>query len=258
MVRMTEAFQTPSFDGSNPISFKPFCPDKDNEAYARCLSARLRGEDARDILAVALKEEFAGRIALVSSFGAESAVLLHLVASVDRSTPVIFLDTGKHFAQTLAYRRKLARDLGLKDVRDIEPSPEALAEQDPDGKLYSVDTDACCHIRKVRPLNDALEGFDAWITGRKQFHSAGRAQLPVFEASARHIKVNPIVQWSHDDVAAYAARHELAAHPLVAQGYPSIGCWPCTRPADSAEDVRAGRWQGAEKTECGIHLPAGK
>lgn len=221
---------------------------------ARLLSARYADASAEEILRAAIIEEFAGRIALVSSFGAESAVLLRLVADVAPATPVIFLDTGKHFAQTLSYRKKLAQDLGLADLRDIHPDGEELAAGDPKGDLWRSDPDACCRLRKVRPLERALSGFDAWITGRKQFHGGMRAGLPIFEAAAPFIKVNPIARWSPADLADFAAARALPAHPLVGQGYPSIGCWPCTHPAAPGEDARAGRWRGAAKTECGIHV----
>ncbi len=225
-------------------------------AQALRLSAQFGSEDPRAILREAIFHQFPGRIALVSSFGAESVTLLHLVASVDPDIPVIFLETGKHFAQTVSYRKKLARDLDLTNVRDITPDAAELSNKDANGDLWRSDPDACCTLRKVRPLSSALGEFDAWITGRKQFHGGGRAQLPVFEASAPHIKVNPIVRWAKADVDAYIGEHELPAHPLVAQGYPSIGCWPCTHPASGNEDPRAGRWRGAAKTECGIHMLA--
>ena len=224
------------------------------ELRARSLSARYGAADADEILKRAIVEEFPERIALVSSFGAESAALLHLVAQVSPSTPVLFLNTGKHFAQTLGYRKKLAQELGLTDVRDIRPDTEELDARDPKGALWQTDPDECCTLRKVLPLDRALAGFDAWITGRKQFHGGLRAALPMFEASAPYIKVNPIVRWSAAEVAAYAERHGLPPHPLVAQGFPSIGCWPCTHPAGPSEDSRAGRWRGSAKTECGIHL----
>lgn len=226
----------------------------ERDARARRLAMKHSGDDALEILRVAITEEFSGRIALVSSFGAESAALLHLVSEIDKSLPVIFLDTGKHFAQTLSYRKKLAARLGLTDVRDIHPDAESLRVRDPSGDLWKRDADACCTLRKVEPLSPALSGFDAWITGRKQFHGGTRLNLPAFEASSTHIKVNPLARWSKDDIDAYFEEHELPAHPLVAQGYPSIGCWPCTHPAAAGDDIRAGRWRGAAKTECGIHL----
>ena len=238
---------------------KPDAREHDDLALrARRLSAQFGSGGALDILEEAIIRQFPEKIALVSSFGAESAALLHLVSKIDPATPVIFLDTGKHFAQTLSYRKNLARRLGLTNVRDIQPATANLETDDPNGDLWKSDPDACCTVRKVRPLSNVLGEFDAWITGRKQFHGGGRASLPVFEASEPHIKVNPIVRWSKADIEAYAAQHDLPAHPLVAQGYPSIGCWPCTHPASDADDPRAGRWRGAAKTECGIHQLADK
>lgn len=223
---------------------------------ARRLAMQFSTANAQDILRQAILSEFPGKIALVSSFGAESAALLHLVADIDSSLPIIFLDTEKHFAQTLSYRKKLARELGLTNIRDIHPDPEALAQQDGDGDLWKRNADACCTLRKVAPLTGALEGFDAWITGRKQFHGGGRVNLPAFEASGDHIKVNPLIRWGAPEVTDYVASHNLPPHPLVEQGYPSIGCWPCTHPAAAGDDIRAGRWRGAAKTECGIHTAA--
>jgi phosphoadenosine phosphosulfate reductase len=157
------------------------------------------------------------------------------------------------FAQTLDYRRALAARLGLSGVRDLRPRFEDLAAGDPDADLWKRDTDACCRIRKVAPLDRALEGFDAWLTGRKRFHGGDRLRLPVVEAAGARIKLNPLANWAKADLDAYAAHHGLPAHPLVAAGFPSIGCWPCTAPADEGADVRAGRWAGSQKTECGIH-----
>ena len=197
---------------------------------------------------------FDHRLALVSSFGAESAVLLHLVSTINPHMPVLFLDTGMLFGQTLDYRKNLAASLGLTAVRDLRPHFEDLATGDPDATLWKQDTDACCHIRKVLPLDRALDGFDAWITGRKRFHGGSRLSLPVVEASEKHIKFNPLANWGKAELDAYAAEHHLPAHPLVAAGFPSIGCWPCTHPVEEGEDVRAGRWAGSQKSECGIHV----
>lgn len=230
--------------------------DSEHAIRARRLAMQFSASNANEILRHAIETEFPGRIALVSSFGAESAPLLQMVAQIDPSIPVIFLETQKHFAQTLSYRKKLARQLGLTDVRDIAPSADETTHEDANGDLWKRNADACCTLRKVRPLEGALSRFDAWITGRKQFHGGGRVNLPAFEASGPHIKVNPLIRWSKDDIDAYAARHELPSHPLVEQGYPSIGCWPCTHPAAAGDDIRAGRWRGAAKTECGIHTSA--
>lgn len=215
------------------------------------LEARIAA--AETVLKLALHEAFPGRIALVSSFGAESAVLLHLAASIAPGVPVVFLETGKHFAQTLSYRRRLSDAFGLTNVLDVRPDAAEMASEDRDGALWQRDADRCCNLRKVRPLRSALAGFDAWVTGRKHFQGGLRAALPPFEASAGKIKVNPLVAWSAADIDAYGHRYGLPAHPLVAEGFASIGCWPCTRPVGKGEGTRAGRWRGADKTECGIH-----
>ncbi len=220
--------------------------DKANSADLRDLSPQRVLQDAIG--------RYRGRIALVSSFGSESAVLLHMISQIDRTTPVLFLDTGQLFAQTLDYRRNLTGKLGLSDVRDLRPAFADLAVTDPKGDLWKSDTDACCNIRKVVPLDKALDGFDAWITGRKRFHGGDRLRLAVEERTPRHIKFNPLANWAKEDLDAYVAAHSLPPHPLVEFGYASVGCWPCTQPVQDGEDVRAGRWAGQDKTECGIHI----
>ncbi|HEY3951458.1 phosphoadenylyl-sulfate reductase [Phenylobacterium sp.] len=217
------------------------------------LDAELRHAHPRTILEEAAAA-FGERLALVSSFGAESAVLLHLVSKVKPDMPVLFLDTGMLFGQTLDYRKQLADRFGLTAVRDLRPAYQDLATEDPHAKLWQSDTDACCHIRKVLPLDRALSEFDAWITGRKRFHGGARLSLPVVEAADGQVKFNPLANWTKADLDAYAAEYELPAHPLVAQGFPSIGCWPCTQAVEAGGDVRSGRWVGQDKTECGIHI----
>ncbi len=212
------------------------------------------GEPARHVLSYVLRDFAPGKTAVVSSFGAESAVLLHLVASVDRATPVIFIDTLKHFPETLEHRDRLIARLGLTDVRSIRPTPERVDGLDPAGDLHSLDSDACCAFRKTEPLARALEGFDAWISGRKRHQAATRTRLPLFEREDGRIKVNPLAAWGPDELRDYMATHDLPAHPLVARGFPSIGCAPCTSAVAEHEDARAGRWRGTGKTECGIHL----
>ena len=220
------------------------------------LNARLRHATPQEIL----REAFAaypGKIGIVSSFGAESAVLLHMAAAIDRNVTVLFLDTGHHFGQTLDYRKSLVQRLSLTNVRDLRPAFHDLAMQDPKADLYKTDTDACCNVRKVLPLDRVLRPeFDAWITGRKRFQAATRASLPVVEqGEGGKVKFNPLANWSKADLDAYAAEHDLPAHPLTAFGYPSIGCWPCTNAVEKGADERSGRWAGSEKVECGIHTP---
>jgi len=197
---------------------------------------------------------FPGRIAAVSSFGTESAVLLHLLAGIDPAVPVIFLDTGKLFAETLAYRDALIQRLGLTDIRVAHPDPVRLAQTDPSGTLWASDPDLCCWNRKVEPLEVALSGFAAWITGRKRLHGGERRGLDMVDAGQDgRIKVNPLATWSNDDITRYFAAHDLPRHALEAKGYRSVGCIPCTRAVAPGEAPRAGRWAGSSKTECGIH-----
>jgi phosphoadenosine phosphosulfate reductase len=215
------------------------------------------GQDGLALLRALLKEgPLAGRTALVSSFGAESAVLLDMVATVDPATPVIFLDTGKLFGETQAYREELVALLRLSDVRVIRPRAAALARHDGAGDLWRREPDLCCHIRKAEPLQEALEGFAGWITGRKRFQAGLRSQLPILEPewSSGRIKINPLALWSPEDVERYRRLRNLPKHPLVDRGYRSIGCTTCTRPVAASEAQRAGRWWGLDKTECGIHL----
>ncbi|GAB2185820.1 phosphoadenylyl-sulfate reductase [Roseibium sp. LAB1] len=230
-------------------------PELGLQAEVAALNAQFEGATADDVLRGAIRHQFAGGIAMVSSFGADSAVLLHMVAQIDPSTPVIFVDTVKLFPATLLYRDELIEKLGLTDVRTQKPNKDDLSREDPAGMLWMSDTDACCHIRKVVPLAQALDGFEAWISGRKRFQSASRSSLEFFEIDEGRVKVNPLADWTAAEILDYAKTHNLPPHPLVAQGYPSIGCLPCTSKVAPGEDPRAGRWRGQDKTECGIHWP---
>ncbi len=217
-----------------------------------------RKSDAQTILRQALEDVQIGSVALVSSFGAESVVLLHMIAEIDKATPVIFLDTEMLFPETLTYQREVTEQLGLTDVRIIGPDRNEVLVEDVDGLLHQADTDACCDLRKTRPLNKALEHFGGWITGRKRFQGGQRAALPLFEKDGTKIKINPLAKWSVQDVQDYMIEHDLPRHPLVTQGYPSIGCMPCTTRVSDHEDPRAGRWRDSDKTECGIHFENGQ
>lgn len=218
------------------------------------LQEAAQGRNANGILRLALKEQFSGRTAVVSSFGSESAVLLHMVAAIDPSTPVIFLNTGKLFGETLRYRDRLQDELGLMDIRTIGPNPADREKLDPEGSLWSKSTDACCDFRKVVPLKRALEGFSAQITGRKRFQTGARADMRSVEYFEGRFRFNPLADWSLADLESYAATHSIPRHPLVEDGYPSIGCMPCTRRLQAGENYRDGRWAGLEKDECGIHI----
>jgi phosphoadenosine phosphosulfate reductase len=242
-LRRPRAFDRPGSDVIDPAA----------GAKLAQLRAAAQGRDATGIVELALGGELAGKSAVVSSFGSESAVLLHMVAAIDPNTPILFLNTGKLFGETLRYRDRLQELLGLGDLRSLAPHPIDRAARDPEGTLWSRDTDACCSFRKVLPLKRALEGFAAQITGRKRFQTKERATILPVEYFDGRLRFNPLADWSSADLEAYMARHDLPHHPLVGDGYPSIGCIPCTRRVMAGEGYRDGRWSGLEKDECGIH-----
>ena len=223
------------------------------------LNTRYRHHAATAVLEHALKDIDLGRVALVSSFGAESVVLLHLVSVIAPETPVLFIDTRMLFPETLDYQRQLAEKLHLCDIRTIRAAHPRVSFEDPDGTLNQFNTDACCTLRKIEPLERALATFDGWITGRKRYQGSTRQEVEFFEAEGvTRIKVNPLAHWGREDLEDYIVNNRLPRHPLVIKGYPSIGCAPCTSPVEPGEDPRAGRWRGSQKTECGIHFIDGK
>ena len=220
---------------------------------AQTLDHTLRNASPAHVIETALKTVGREQLALVSSFGTESAALLKVMADVDPAIPVIFLDTGWLFEETLAYRDTLIAVLGLRDVRSVKPLDEALSRQDPDRELWFSDPDACCRIRKVEPLARALKPFAAWINGRKRFQGGARAEIPVVEEDGARLKFNPFANVAREEIEAIFKLSKLPPHPLVASGYLSVGCMPCSSRAAPDEDARAGRWRGRPKTECGIH-----
>jgi phosphoadenosine phosphosulfate reductase len=234
----------------------------DAESMVAVLNQRFDGMREEDIHPEAIIEAaldvLGDKFALVSSFGSESAVLLHLAANVSKDIPVLFLDTGKLFGETKRYRDTLIEELGLTAVKTLTPDEDDLKTHDPKGILWNSNNNGCCYVRKVVPLNNALDGYSAWASGRKRFHGAGRAALPHFEASDNRVKVNPLAFWNKEQVAQYMTAHNLPVHPLVADGFASIGCMPCTDRVEAGADIRSGRWKGKGKTECGIHLTLGE
>ena len=225
-------------------------------AHAALLEGKYAGADAAELMRGMIVDEFPRRIALVSSFGTESAVLLHMAAQIDPTVDVVFVDTGKLFGETRRYRDRLVERLGLSGVRTIRPLERSLNEHDPKGDLWSRNPDLCCFHRKVEPLQRALKNSDAWISGRKRFQAMSRRGLGRIEVTDGRLKVNPLADWSKEDLDGYFERHDLPRHPLEADGFLSIGCLPCTQPVEPGEDARAGRWRGIDKTECGIHMSA--
>jgi len=232
--------------------------DAANVSPAQALDRALRDASPAEVIETALKTVGREHLALVSSFGTESAALLKVMADVDPAIPVVFLDTGWLFEETLAYRDTLIATLGLTDVRSIKPLEEALARQDPDRELWFSDPDACCRIRKVEPLARALKPFSAWINGRKRFQGGARAEIPVVEDDGAKLKFNPFANVSREEIEGIYKLAKLPPHPLVASGYLSVGCMPCSSRTAPDEDARAGRWRGRSKTECGIHTFANR
>ena len=220
---------------------------------AQALDRALRDASPAEVIESALKTVGREHLALVSSFGTESAALLKVMADVDPAIPVVFLDTGWLFEETLAYRDTLIAALGLRDVRSIKPLEETLSREDPDRELWFSDPDACCRIRKVEPLARALKPFSAWINGRKRFQGGARAEIPVVEDDGAKLKFNPFANVSREEIDAIYKLAKLPTHPLVASGYLSVGCMPCSSRTAPGEDARAGRWRGQAKRECGIH-----
>jgi phosphoadenosine phosphosulfate reductase len=232
------------------LSAEPTPPDLPG---AEELDRALRDASPARIIAAALQAVGRERLAVVSSFGTESAALLKVMSDVDAAIPVIFLDTGWLFEETLVYRDTLIAKLGLRDVRSIRPLEQDLSREDPDRELWFADPDACCRIRKVEPLARALAPFSGWINGRKRFQGGARATISVVEADGARLKFNPFANASPREIEAIFRQADLPPHPLVASGYLSVGCMPCSSRTSPDEDARAGRWRGRAKTECGIH-----
>nr|WP_321981584.1 phosphoadenylyl-sulfate reductase [uncultured Cohaesibacter sp.] len=218
------------------------------------LNARFEQQRPESVLEWLASNASAGEVPMVSSFGADSVVLLDMIAQIDADYPVLFIDTGKHFILTLQYRDELKEHFGLGNLHTIAPDKEGLKEQDPRGSLWISDQDACCHVRKTMPLAKMMEDRVGWITGRKHFQTQHRTNLKIFELDGSHLKVNPLANWGPKNVADYISSRSLPGHPLVPKGYVSIGCAPCTSPVAEGEDGRSGRWRGSDKTECGLHI----
>jgi phosphoadenosine phosphosulfate reductase len=222
--------------------------------------------EAEDLLRAMILHEFKGKMALITSFGTDSALLLEMVSRIDPHLPILFLETGKHFAATLAYGKALVDRFALTNLMILTPNAEKLTQADPAGDLWRTNPNRCCYLRKTEPLRRAVEahGFQALITGRKRYQTPERQGMETIELDADGVfRLNPLAHWSAERVEAYYRERNLPPHPLVAEGYASIGCEPCTLPVEEGKDPRAGRWahtiglDEAQKTECGIHLPGG-
>ncbi len=220
----------------------------------KALDDRFLGLEGGDLVA-AMIDAFGDQFAVVSSFGTESAVLLHLTAQVSKDVPIIFLNTGKLFGETLKYQRTLVARLGLNRVHTVEPDADDVAQFDPKGVLWATHGNQCCFIRKAQPFAKALKGYTAWATGRKSYQGGARGSLSLVETDGPRIKVNPLANWTEQQVQTYLEDHRLPRHPLVKDGYTSVGCMSCTAPTLRHENARDGRWRDQDKSECGIHTP---
>lgn len=241
-----------------PISPDPAIAIESVEGRAAVLSMALAEASPEAVMAAAVQAVRPGRLAVVSSFGVESAVLLAAAAAVHPAIPVLLLDTGHLFPETLAYRDTLQTRLGLRDVRAMQPDAQERDAQDPDAELYASDADACCALRKVRPLARALQEFDGWANGRKRFQGGLRTAIPFVEADGPRLKFNPLAALSPGELAARFRALDLPPHPLAKYGFRSIGCMPCSSRSAPGEAAREGRWRGSGKVECGIHFSAAK
>jgi len=258
---MTALQATATVETETPIQRRAM----DSATVTSARLERLLGEyghlEGAELLDAMIHQAFPDKIAMVSSFGSEAVVLLHMLSEVNPTVPVLFLNTGKLFGETLRYRDRLQEKLGLTDVRSLGPDPRVEADLDPKGDLWARDTDGCCHFRKVLPLAHGLNGFEASITGRKRFQTGARAAMSPIEQEANadgtpgRFKINPLANWDLDQLKAYIEDHKLPRHPLVKDGYLSIGCMPCTDRVKDGDDYRSGRWAGSDKDECGIHVP---
>lgn len=249
-MQLVQSKRTTLFAGHSPI---PAAANSELSRHAADLHARLSQASPETIIENAVAMAGVKRFAIVSSFGTESAVLLHAAAEVDRNIPVLMIDTGYLFPETLAYKDQLQERLGLTDVRTLIPEAAELGKVDPDGDLFQRDPDACCALRKVRPLAKALTDFDAWANGRKRYQAASRATIPVVEADGVRLKFNPFANLSREEVTARFRKLGLPEHPFEKFGFASIGCMPCTTRVLPDEDPRDGRWRGRQKMECGLH-----
>jgi len=219
------------------------------------LNQAFETKSPQEIIAWAIKE-FSPRIAMTSSFGPESGTLLHMVSQIDPNIAVLFLETGYHFPETLAYKDRLVKLFGLRQVIDLRAEPKKKAEvvEQYEGVPYERNPDLCCQINKVEPLDLAIKGYDAWMSGIRRRQTDFRKSIRIVEEYEGEIfKISPLANFTSRDAWWYLKERQIPQHPLYEKGYLSIGCRPCTRPVQEGDDERSGRWAGKAKKECGIH-----
>ena len=213
----------------------------------------LNGKSTKEGIKLLIEDIFLDKISYVCSFGAESAIILDMISKIKKDFPIVFINTLKLFQETIDYKNYLKESLGLKNIIEIQPETNELKYKDKNNDLWKTDTDKCCELRKVKPLNQALKNYDAWFSGRKSYHSDVRQENTMVELHDDKYIVSPLLNWKRVDIENYFLAHDLKRHPLVFQSYLSIGCTHCTSKTIDANDVRSGRWANSEKTECGIH-----
>jgi phosphoadenosine phosphosulfate reductase len=215
----------------------------------------LAGKTPQEVLRWAVAR-FAPRLTMATAFGAEGCCLIHMLAEIEPRIPIFNLETGYQFAETLAMRERLRERYGI-DVEWVRPETTVEEyEKEHGGPLYVIRSDQCCHDRKIVPLRRSLAGFDAWISSIRKDQTEHRAKAGVLQWDRKFelAKVNPLLTWTKKDVWSFVMKHDIPYNPLHDQNYPSIGCWPCTRPVADGADERSGRWAGTVKKECGLHV----
>lgn len=217
------------------------------------ISKSLNKLESKKILEKCIYYFFEKKIAYVCSFGAESAVLLHMISNIERNLPVVFINTLKLFNETIDYKDRLVREFSLKNITELTPSKEDIELYDSEGKLWSNNPDKCCNFRKVKILDNYLNNFQAWFSGRKGYQSDERSKNNIVELQDKKFIISPLISWKKKDVDDYYIKYNLPRHPLSDQGFLSIGCKNCTSKTVNLSDIRSGRWNGLQKTECGIY-----
>ena len=220
----------------------------------KALNSRFADGDPKSILEHSILNLFKNKIAYVCSFGTESAIILDLISKIDKDIPIIMLNTHFLFKETIKYKNELLKLLGLKNYREVFPDEKMLNKYDVDNSLWKKDVEKCCNLRKVIPLENSLNNFESWISGRKSYHLGDRQNLKAFELINNKIVVNPLFNSTKEFIDNYFLSNNLPRHPLFEKGYLSIGCSHCTVKAKNIMDPRQGRWSDSSKTECGIHL----
>ena len=226
---------------------------KTDEKFLNKLNDDCKNSLPQNILENSINNIFKKKMVYVCSFGTESAIILHMVSEIDKSLPIILLNTNYLFKETIEYKDYLINKFKFSNFKEIYPSIKDLKINDSEGTLWKEDPDLCCNIRKVLPLQKELKKYDAWVSGRKSYHAGERTNLKFFEYINEKIVVNPLANVNRNFVDSYFKKHDIERHPLFESGYLSLGCTHCTVKTSMIDSPRSGRWNNKTKTECGIH-----